>query len=444
MKQEFIAQAGNKRLIMFFAGWGVDPASFVTLARPGYDILFVYDYRTTEFDELPTSDYDEICVIAWSFGVPAAAKFIAQRQDTLPITRCVAVAGTLIPVDDRCGIPEAIFLGTLRGLDERNLRKFYRRMCGSGEAFRVFSATAVYRSVGELTDELRAIQTRGAAKVDPHLFDSVYITGDDAIIPASNQRNAWAHHGNIHEIAAPHLPDFQEILNREFIDKGAMSDTFARGASTYDDNADAQLEISRSLLSIWRALRPEPGRTLEIGVGTGRFTRMYAAAIEPSQLHLWDISASPDDLNVERLDAETAIASLAPGSFDSIVGTSAIQWFNSPARFVGRCLRALAPGGVCVLSTFGPDNLMELRPYQGAALQYLSADAWRRLFPGATVSEERIAIGFDSPRAIIDHLRLTGVNSGARSRGIGATRALLASGLRSLTYHAVYLALVVR
>lgn len=444
MKQEFIAHAGNSRLIIFFAGWGVDAAPFATLARPGYDILVLFDYRTLDFDHLPIAGYDEICVIAWSFGVPAAARFIDLHQATLPITRCVAVGGTLIPVDDRCGIPEAIFSGTLRGLDERNLRKFYRRMCGSGEAFSAFCATSVSRRVDELADELRAIHARGAAEVDPLLFDSVYITAADAIIPPANQRNAWASHVNLHEIDSPHLPDFQEIINREFIDKEAMSATFARGAATYDDNADAQLVISRTLLSIWRGVRPEPGRTLEIGVGTGRFTRMYAGGVEPSQLHLWDISASPDDLNVERLDAETAIASVAPGSLDSIVGTSAIQWFNSPARFVARCLRALAPGGVCVLSTFGPDNLQELRPYQSTALQYLSADAWRRLFPGATVSEEKIAVGFDSPRAIIDHLRLTGVNSGARSRGVGATRALLGSGLTTLTYHAVYLSLVVR
>ena len=57
------------------------------------------------------------------------------------------------------GIPDDVFDGTLAGLDERNLTKFYRRVAGSRAAFESFSAKMPRRSVAELKEELASFRT---------------------------------------------------------------------------------------------------------------------------------------------------------------------------------------------------------------------------------------------------------------------------------------------
>ncbi|MDE6050437.1 MAG: DUF452 family protein, partial [Paramuribaculum sp.] len=117
----------SDRLILLFAGWGMDARPLRKLTHRDYDIAVAFDYRNLTSDNLGLLDnYREICVIAWSFGVPAAHAFLAGRPD-LPVTARIAVNGTLQPVDDLRGIPRAIFEGTLNGLSAATLTKFQRR-----------------------------------------------------------------------------------------------------------------------------------------------------------------------------------------------------------------------------------------------------------------------------------------------------------------------------
>jgi len=117
MKHAFIQHNGEKRLIVIFAGWGMDQRPFLGLERPGYDIMAVWDYRTLDFDPSWTEGYEEVCVLAWSMGVQAAQ--LCHNAIAGKVTARIAVGGTQRPVDDECGIPHEIFSRTLDGLDER-------------------------------------------------------------------------------------------------------------------------------------------------------------------------------------------------------------------------------------------------------------------------------------------------------------------------------------
>ena len=65
MKYEVVSSTGSDRLILFFAGWGMDSAPFAGLNRAGYDVAVVLDYRTTAIDWSFTAGYVEICIVAW-------------------------------------------------------------------------------------------------------------------------------------------------------------------------------------------------------------------------------------------------------------------------------------------------------------------------------------------------------------------------------------------
>ena len=158
MQCKFIDKNDNRRLIVILAGWAMDSTPFEGLHRHGYDIMVVWDYRDFILDWNCTAPYDEICIVAWSLGVYAAAA--ASAPIAARVTLRLAVNGTLAPVDALRGIPPAIFQGTLDGLDERNLVKFYRRVAGSREAYARFAAAMPRRDISELKAELEEFLPR--------------------------------------------------------------------------------------------------------------------------------------------------------------------------------------------------------------------------------------------------------------------------------------------
>ena len=69
----------------------------------------------------------------------------------------LAVNGTPFPIDDRCGIPEMIFKGTLEHFSEDKLARFRRRMCGSSGQTEEFLSHTPTRTAEELREELAAL-----------------------------------------------------------------------------------------------------------------------------------------------------------------------------------------------------------------------------------------------------------------------------------------------
>lgn len=93
MKQAFVGDRGlNDKLILIFAGWGMDCGVFSDLSFDGCDIMVVWDYREDGFDLSALQGYSEIYLFAWSFGVfVASAKMSDLRQ--FPVMLRVAING---------------------------------------------------------------------------------------------------------------------------------------------------------------------------------------------------------------------------------------------------------------------------------------------------------------------------------------------------------------
>lgn len=196
MKQTFLINNEASRLVLFFAGWGMDEAPFRSYQTSGSDFMLCYDYRTLDFKQNLLRNYSSITLIAWSMGVWAASEVLSQIQ--LPIAQSIAINGTPYPIDEKRGISPAIVDGTLQRLNEENLRKFQRRMCGTSSDYRAFQAIAPQRPVEELKEELAAIRhiclQRAPAS---NVFSSsvsplrILIGIADRIFLPQNQRNAW-------------------------------------------------------------------------------------------------------------------------------------------------------------------------------------------------------------------------------------------------------------
>lgn len=210
MRCEFIKKNGTDNLTIFFAGWGMDASDFDFLNPNESDLLICSDYREMSFDAAILKPYQNIRLVAYSLGVWAAAYTFCDLE--IDFSEKVAINGTPFPADDERGIPVAIFRGTEAGLNERNLQKFFRRMCGTKENFDRFISKTGSKNCVELKEALQNIYRLSAEKnVASFCWNRAIISLNDAILPAENQRKAWC--GGVETVLldAPHFSE--EIFN---------------------------------------------------------------------------------------------------------------------------------------------------------------------------------------------------------------------------------------
>lgn len=467
MELRFISHKSNSRLILIFMGWGMDATPVASLAKPGYDILAVSDYTGVGCADMACLEktaekYGEIVVIAWSFGVRIAAKFLRHAEGKLPITRTVAVNGTTTHIDDKRGIPVAIFNGTLERLTPASVRKFRRRMFADAASFAAFQESEPTRTFESLAAELSTFAGIAPEPTDPTQWDMAIGGTADAIFPIANQRLAWQGVAFREVDGMPHYPDFQSIIDREIIDKDLVATRFAAASPTYIDNAAVQIDVAARL---WNIAMPHIAsyisansghrqHVIEIGPGRGALTGLYSNALKKCKIELCDIAPIPPDYipagaMFRCCDAETDLHNRPDNSIDIILSASTLQWFNSPASFLRDAVRVLRPGGVAAFSYFGPQTYREIAAITGNSLNYPSPDTLREvaIASGAEIihsSETLISGIFPDVATLLRHIKLTGVNALGTGNTADALRLmrnypLSPLGEAALTYNPVYL-----
>lgn len=435
MQSEFIFKSSSRRLIVLFLGWGMDASPFRHLARSGFDILALWDYTgldrpgswerdMTEFASV-CGGYDEVVIVAWSYGVRIASGFLESWNASLPVTLTLAVNGTPMHVDEQYGIPPAIFDGTLQRLAEPTIRKFYRRMFSSSEAFANFMEYKPDRSVESLKSELEVF-----ARLKPldagAVWNVALIDDADLIFPSAAQRAFWPSEKALTLGSQGHFPDFQSILDRFTVDKSLVGRRFSAARETYRRGASVQRRVAESL---WSRVEPliegkrDFGRIIEVGAGTGVLTELYEMALTCggcrwSSLELWDLAEHfgmlPSNASWLTCDAETCIRSVEPDSVNLLLSSSTLQWFHSPERFMAEAYRVLRKGGIAALALYGEGTFSQLRELTGVSLRYPSLATLKAALPADAIIEvgetESISMDFASPKELLRHLRETGVN----------------------------------
>ena len=246
-------------------------------------------------------------------------------------------------------------------------------------------------------------------------------------------------------------------MNIQTVDRVQRS--FSRSFGTYDDAACQQAWIAERLA---QALRDNgaPGtfsNAFEFGCGTGHLTRALQAGFQIDRLTLNDL------MSEARLTAQDHAAAFVEGDacsvawpegLDLITSASMIQWVPNPGLLVDRAANQLAPGGWLALSGYGPDQFHELAALGSSsnapgliALDTLGA-AVSRQFDILDIGEARHRIRFPTPRAVLHHLRKTGVNGHARETWTKSTLARFSAAYSekfgsaegvSLTYHPIWI-----
>lgn len=456
MKLQFLVRTDlTDRLILLFAGWGSDERCYAHIVMPGWDVALVsgYDGATPDFSLL--TPYRTVYVYAWSLGVWAAERALPGRLEPV---RAYAVNGTPWPCDDERGIPAKVFGDTAAGLSPRNLYKFRVRMCGGVSAYQAKADMFEHlQDVDALRGELEYVASHPNEK---HLtWDGAYIGRDDRIFPALNQSEAWEGRTSVHEIPSPHYVDLQVIVSQTIVDVARVGKRFSRSLTTYDSHAHAQRLIAETLAKkAFGGDAADGGTVVEIGPGTGLFTREWSKRVSPRKVVFMDLYEMPcygvaAEEEYMCGDAESgmqAMAEAAPASVSAIVSASAIQWFSNLPLFFANCARVLEQGGLIAMSTFAPGNLSELRRLREDHLQYVPAASLRemleRLFIDVKVEEDVVQLEFTSPLEALRHLQLTGVTvSGGKQASVSELRRFAETfpmnprGRYTLTFRPIYI-----
>ncbi len=271
------------------------------------------------------------------------------------------------------------------------------------------------------------------------------------------------------------------------VDKDLISKRFSKAVGTYDGAAAVQDAIAERMVSLLqyhdgrRGTAADGsnavGKVLEIGCGTGLFTRKFLKAYSPERMWLNDICQAyeeslsdilckgrdpvcPESVSGTGMDMGGGFVFLPgdaesldlPQGLDMAVSCSAFQWLHDIPAFLRKVSNALNEGGILAFSTFGPDNLREISALEGASLHYLSLAGIKSMIPeGMEIlcAEECCQVRyFSSAMSVLRHLKDTGVAGirrefWTRSRLEGFDRRYRErfstdDGL-SLTYHPIWL-----
>lgn len=427
MKIEWLHKSGSPRLILIFAGWSTDASFYSHISHEGWDVAVVSGYSDLSFQSNILDKYSSVSVFAWSMGVYAASQVLTNDQ----IALAVAINGTEFPANDQFGIPLSIFEGTASTLSDRNLTKFRRRMSGN-QYESVKERLASCRSdIEALRSELFFILDKGKSYGYSHgslRWHRVYASTEDHIFPYQSQIDAWQDnpfHPEIVTLDSPHLTDLLPIIKTVLPSGEKIGERFKKAIHTYDAQAYAQRKIAEFLADFCPCHRLE--NIVEIGPGTGLFTKMIAEKCNPGHMTFVDLYEI-DRFNVAPVedyivaDAESWIDNEAtdnPKSVDAIVSASAIQWFANPRRFIMNAAKLLKPGGLLLCSTFLPGNMSELRNITPYGLIYRTREELesflKEYFREFDLHEETFPVEFPSPRETLRHIKHTGVGGDAHS-----------------------------
>ncbi|MEX0993988.1 MAG: methyltransferase domain-containing protein [Balneolaceae bacterium] len=152
--------------------------------------------------------------------------------------------------------------------------------------------------------------------------------------------------------------------------KNRIKNNFDNVISAYENEAEVQRSVARRLaaaLEPWKLTLPV-GPILELGAGTGFFTREMVNLFPERRIEVTDLSANMIKacrqftsghkyLTFHTLDAEEW--NPPKKTYALISGNFVAQWFRNPALTLDRHVEALKPGGLLLTSFPGPNSFPE-------------------------------------------------------------------------------------
>ncbi len=158
----------------------------------------------------------------------------------------------------------------------------------------------------------------------------------------------------------------QAVLSAGLPDKRQVAASFSRAAGSYDSVAELQRSVGHELMSRLPA-QFSPARWLDLGSGTGYFSRVLAQTFQESEGVALDIAegmlrhAQPLGGARHFVAGDAERLPLADQGCELIFSSLAVQWCADFRAVLSEAFRVLKPGGVFAFASLCTGTLYELR-----------------------------------------------------------------------------------
>jgi len=240
------------------------------------------------------------------------------------------------------------------------------------------------------------------------------------------------------------------------IDRRAARRNFERAARSYAGASRLEAEVGARMLERLDYVKIAPRRILAAGSGPPQrlFGKRYPKAeVVALDYSLGMLRARRDWFGLFRkslsICGEIERLPLAPETVDLVWSNMALHWVAEPLAAIREFERVLAPEGLLMFSTLGPDTLKELRAAAGAARVHAFLDMHdlgdmlvAAGFSAPVMDMEVLTLKYANAAQLLQDLRASGQANARldRARGLSAKsfRTRVLGGEPSASFEVVY------
>lgn len=235
------------------------------------------------------------------------------------------------------------------------------------------------------------------------------------------------------------------VVDGPQLDPRAVARSFGAASGSYDAAAWLQTAVRDELLSRLDLLRAPPRAVLDLGAGTGLGALAIKRRFRRARVTAADLAAPMLEVARSRsrfwrpircVEADARRLPFADASFDLVFSNLMLQWVVPPDAALAEMRRVLAPGGLLLVSSFGPETLQELRAAWSAAdagthvnafvdVHDLGSALARAGFVEPVLDVDRHLRHYPDARALMQELKALGARNvdARRARGLTGRRA---------------------
>lgn len=222
------------------------------------------------------------------------------------------------------------------------------------------------------------------------------------------------------------------------ISKDDIARSFSRAAKTYDDAAFFQKVAGERLLERLQYFKLQPTSILDLGCGTGYFTRKLSGRYPNAKVTGADLAKGMIDFCRAQSNQEYYVCADAlklpfdNNSFDFVFSNLTIQWIEELPQLFQELNRVLKPEGLLLFTTLGPDTLYELKQSWAAVNDYQHVNNFIDMhhvgdamlsarMSDPVVDNEPVVIGYNRATELMRDLKNIGAHNIDSSRNHGLT-----------------------
>lgn len=189
---------------------------------------------------------------------------------------------------------------------------------------------------------------------------------------------------------------------------------FGKNFSTYDENAIIQKKVAENLTNfISKKFNNQKfDKVIELGCGTGIFTREFLKKFEINEIDLNDCFNTRDyfkEINYKNFicnDMNEAIIK----NYDIVISSSSFQWIEDLEKLIESISKKSEK---LAFSIYIDGNLKEIAEHFGVGLKYKKIEEiliiLKKYFKNTEYYSEEKTLNFSSPIEALRHLKRTGV-----------------------------------